>query len=48
MTAPVTVTDRAAERTAQTVSNDPENNMLRVSVEGGGGSGETRTAGDRK
>ena len=38
MTAPVTVT-RAAERIAQIVSNDPENNMLRVSVEGGGCSG---------
>ena len=39
MTAPVTVTDRAAERTAQTVSNDPENNMLRVNVEGDGWAG---------
>jgi hypothetical protein len=47
MTASVTVTDRAAERTAQTVSNEPENSMLRVSVEGSGCSGETRTAGNR-
>jgi iron-sulfur cluster assembly accessory protein len=39
MTASVTVTERAAERIAQIVSNDPENNMLRVSVEGGGCSG---------
>ena len=39
MTASVTVTDRAAERITQIVSNDPENNMLRVSVEGGGCSG---------
>ena len=36
MTASVTVTERAAERIAQIVSNEPENNMLRVSVEGGG------------
>lgn len=35
MTASVTVTERAAERIAQIVSNEPENNMLR-SVEGGG------------
>jgi iron-sulfur cluster insertion protein len=39
MTASVTVTDRAAERIAQIVSNESENNMLRVSVEGGGCSG---------
>ena len=39
MSASVTVTERAAERIAQIVSNDPENNMLRVSVEGGGCSG---------
>ena len=39
MTASVTVTDRAAERVAQIVSNESENNMLRVSVEGGGCSG---------
>ena len=39
MTASVTVTERAAERITQIVSNDPENNMLRVSVEGGGCSG---------
>ena len=30
---------RAAERIAQIVSKEPENNMLRVSVEGGGCSG---------
>jgi iron-sulfur cluster assembly accessory protein len=39
MTAPLTVTERAAERIAQIVSNEPESNMLRVSVEGGGCSG---------
>jgi iron-sulfur cluster assembly accessory protein len=39
MSASVTVTERAAERIAQIVSNEPENNMLRVSVEGGGCSG---------
>jgi iron-sulfur cluster assembly accessory protein len=39
MTASVTVTERAAKRIAQIVSNEPENNMLRVSVEGGGCSG---------
>jgi iron-sulfur cluster insertion protein len=39
MTASVTVTERAAERIAQIVCNEPENNMLRVSVEGGGCSG---------
>ena len=39
MTASVTVTERAAGRITQIVSNDPENNMLRVSVEGGGCSG---------
>ena len=36
MSASVTVTERAAARIAQIASNDPENNMLRVSVEGGG------------
>ena len=36
MTASVTVTERAAKRIAQIVANEPENNMLRVSVEGGG------------
>jgi iron-sulfur cluster assembly accessory protein len=39
MTAFVTVTERAAKRIAQIVSNEPENKMLRVSVEGGGCSG---------
>jgi iron-sulfur cluster assembly accessory protein len=39
MTAPLTVTERAAERIAQFVCNEPESNMLRVSVEGGGCSG---------
>ena len=39
MTASVTVTERAAERIAQIVSNESENNILRVSVEGGGCSG---------
>ena len=39
MTASVTVTERAAARIAQIVSNQPENNMFRVSVEGGGCSG---------
>jgi Fe-S cluster assembly iron-binding protein IscA len=39
MTASVTVTERAALRIAQIVSNEPEKNMLRVSVEGGGCSG---------
>ena len=39
MTSSVTVTERAAERIAQIVSNEPENNMLRVSVEGCGCSG---------
>jgi iron-sulfur cluster assembly accessory protein len=39
MTASVTVTERAAERIAQIVSNEPANIMLRVSVEGGGCSG---------
>ena len=36
MTASVTVTERAAERIAQIASNEPENNMLRVSVVAGG------------
>ena len=39
MTTSVTVTERAAKRIAQIVANEPENNMLRVSVEGGGCSG---------
>jgi iron-sulfur cluster assembly accessory protein len=39
MTASVTVTERAALRIAQIVSNEPEKNILRVSVEGGGCSG---------
>jgi iron-sulfur cluster assembly accessory protein len=39
MTASVTVTERAAKRIAQVVANEPENKMLRVSVEGGGCSG---------
>jgi hypothetical protein len=39
MTASVAVTERAAERIAQIVSNEPANIMLRVSVEGGGCSG---------
>ena len=39
MTASVTVTERAAERIAQIVSKESENNMLRVCVEGGGCSG---------
>ena len=39
MTVSVTVTERAAERIAQIVSNEPENNMLRVSVVAGGCSG---------
>jgi iron-sulfur cluster assembly accessory protein len=39
MTASITVTERAAKRIAQIVSNEPGNNMLRVSVEGGGCSG---------
>jgi iron-sulfur cluster assembly accessory protein len=39
LTVSVTVTERAAERIAQIISNEPENNLLRVSVEGGGCSG---------
>jgi iron-sulfur cluster assembly accessory protein len=35
MTASVTVTEHAAERIAQMVSNEPPNITLRVSVEGG-------------
>ena len=35
----VTVTDRAARRIAEIVAGEPENTMLRVSVEGGGCSG---------
>jgi iron-sulfur cluster assembly accessory protein len=38
-TASIIVSERAAERIAQIVANDPDNNMLRVSVEGGGCSG---------
>jgi iron-sulfur cluster assembly accessory protein len=38
-TAAIIVTERAAERIAQIVANDPDNNMLRISVEGGGCSG---------
>jgi iron-sulfur cluster assembly accessory protein len=34
-TAAIIVTERAAERIAQIVANDPDNNMLRISVEGG-------------
>ena len=36
---PVTVSDSAAKRIAEIVSSEPENSMLRVSVEGGGCSG---------
>jgi iron-sulfur cluster assembly accessory protein len=40
MTQPtVTVTQRAARRIAEIVAGEPENTMLRVSVEGGGCSG---------
>ena len=39
MTASVTVTERAAKRIAQICSNEPENKMFRISVEGGGCSG---------
>jgi iron-sulfur cluster assembly accessory protein len=35
----VTVTERAARRIAEIVAGEPENTMLRVSVEGGGCSG---------
>jgi iron-sulfur cluster assembly accessory protein len=38
-TAAIIVTERAAERIAQIVANDPDNNMLRISVEGGSSSG---------
>ena len=38
-TAAIIVTERAAERIAQIVAIDPDNNMLRISVEGGGCSG---------
>jgi iron-sulfur cluster assembly accessory protein len=34
-----TLTDRAAERIAQIVRNEPENKMFRISVDGGGCSG---------
>ena len=37
--ASITVTDRAAERIAQIVRNEPENKMFRISVNGGGCSG---------
>ena len=40
MTKPtVTVTERAARRIAEIVAGEPQNTMLRVSVEGGGCSG---------
>src|SRR6185295_15491643 len=35
----VTVSDRAARRIAQIVAGEPDTPLLRVSVEGGGGSG---------
>ena len=35
----VTVSDSAAKRISKIVANEPENTMLRVSVEGGGCSG---------
>ena len=38
-TASITVTERAAERVAQIVCNEPDNKMFRISVEGGGCSG---------
>jgi iron-sulfur cluster assembly accessory protein len=38
-TASITVTERAADRIAQIVCNEPGNKMLRISVEGGGCSG---------
>ena len=38
-TASITVTERAADRIAQIVCNEPGNKMLRISVGGGGCSG---------
>ena len=38
-TASITISERAAERITQIVASDPESNMLRISVEGGGCSG---------
>ena len=38
-TASITITERAAERVAQIVCNEPDNKMFRISVEGGGCSG---------
>jgi iron-sulfur cluster assembly accessory protein len=38
-TTSITITERAAERIAQIVCNEPGNKMFRVSVEGGGCSG---------
>jgi iron-sulfur cluster assembly accessory protein len=38
-TASITVTERAAERIAQIVCNEPDKKMFRISVEGGGCSG---------
>ena len=35
----ITVTDRAAKRIGEIIAGEPENTMLRVSVEGGGCSG---------
>ena len=38
-TASITVTERAAQRIAQIVCNEPDKKMFRISVEGGGCSG---------
>jgi iron-sulfur cluster assembly accessory protein len=38
-TASITVTERVAERITQIVRNEPEDKMLRISVDGGGCSG---------
>ena len=38
-TASITISERAAERIAQIVCNEPHNKMLRISVGGGGCSG---------
>ena len=38
-TTSITVTERAAERIAQIVCNEPDKKMFRISVEGGGCSG---------
>jgi iron-sulfur cluster assembly accessory protein len=38
-TASITVTERAAQRIAQIVCNEPNKKMFRISVEGGGCSG---------